>query len=406
MWYEASDAHYRRVVVVDGERPAGGRTLRFTGGRFSAERLSDEAFAAAAKSLVAFREAVVELAKQEFEASSDTSKADIPPGISGFQFCVADIRSGSLAFDVLPDTEDGMFEIEGPCISSADRIETAIAELGRDGNGHTLASLSTKVLGLIEKIGTPLNDTEAVEFGSHHAPARLGRHESQRLRERRSLWGMTLDLIAGRVLRISADRSHAWVSVLGWQSSRPTGLYYKNLATVDDMRVALTDDDETGPLITAVGLFTWSAGRLRARGPASSLEEVKVHNEEVAEQMNALLSEIDELHELEDGWYDTDGEAGSAPYAEAILGVRKLAAAFPHFDLPYPHVFPCVDGGVTMEWSLGDIEASIEFRDSPEHATVSSLEVSTDEHRYVEGAQVDCDFLTQWLRGLTGDKAR
>ncbi|WP_420446049.1 hypothetical protein [Candidatus Poriferisodalis sp.] len=395
-------------MVVDGERPAGGRTLRFTGGRFSAERLSDEAFAAAAKSLVAFREAVVELAKQEHQSNRRSSEGGIPATISGFHFCVTDLRGGSLEVEVRPDTEQKMFEVEDPCSRSADRIETAIDELGRDsdGNSETLPLLSTGVLLLIAKIGTPFNDSEAVSFTSRRGTARLGRHECEALRRPRSMWDVPLDLVAGRVLRVSADRSRASVSVLGWQAARPTSIYYKGLATIDDMKVALTEDDETGSLVTVAGPFIWSAGKLKPRGSASSLQEVKVHDKEVAEQMNALVREIDELQELDDGWYDTDGVDGSAPHAGAILGARRLIAAFPHYGLPYPHVFPAVDGGVSMEWTLGDVEASIRFEDSSDTATVASWDASTDEHRYEEDINVDCSFVRDWLLGFTGQPAR
>ena len=399
------DAHYRHGVVVDEGRPAGGRTLRFTGGRFSAERLSDEAFAAAARSLVAFRKAVVELAKHEHEASDGNSGSDIPPGISGFQFCVSDLRHGSLAFDVRPDAEAEMFALDGPCVQSADRIEVAIAELAHDGERPTLAALPTRCVRMIATIGAPLDDSEAVSFESRSGTARLGRHEWEELRRPSLLTSVALELIAGRVLRVSADRSRASVSVLGWQSPRPTSIYYKDRATVDDMRVALTEHETKGALLTAAGAFTWSAGRVRSRSRASSLEEVSVHDDETAKQMNALVSEIDELEDLEDGWYGTDGIAGEAPKRSAILGVRRLAAAFPHYALPYPHVFPSVDGGVSMEWSLGDIEASITFDDSSGTATVASLDISTDEHRYEESVEVDCAYVRDWLRGFTGQPA-
>ena len=376
------------------------------GGRFSAERLSDEAFAAAARSLLAFREAVVELAKQEYESSPLSTGSELPPGISDFQFWVSDLRSGSLDLDVLPDGETEMFDVEDPCLRSADRIETAIAELGREDKRVTLAELPANVVGMIAKIGAPLDDSEAVLFASHLGTARLGRHEWEALRSPSSLVGVALDVVAGRVLRVSADHSRASVSVLGWHSSRTTSIYYKDLATIDDMRFALTEDDETGSLVTVAGPFTWSANSVRSRGRAFSLEEVKIHNEEAAAQMDALVSEIEDLEDLEDGWYGTDGVVGQAPHPEAILGVRRLAAAFPHFELPYPHVFPGIDGGVSMEWTLGDVEASITFEDSSDTATVASLDVTADLHRYEEGVTVNSSFVRDWLRGFTGHPAR
>ena len=59
-----------------------------------------------------------------------------------------------------------------------------------------------------------------------------------------------------------------------------------------------------------------------------------------------------------------------------------------------------------MEWTLGEIEASIEFGDSSEYATVASWNTATDEHRYEEGFRVDRKFLRDWLGGLTGIQVR
>ena len=60
------------------------------------------------------------------------------------------------------------------------------------------------------------------------------------------MWYVPLDLAAGRVLRISADQARASVTVPGWQTARPTSIYYKDLATIDDMKVSLTEDEGTG----------------------------------------------------------------------------------------------------------------------------------------------------------------
>ena len=112
------------------------------------------------------------------------------------------------------------------------------------------------------------------------------------------------------------------------------------------------------------------------------------------------------LEELEDGWYDTDGEAGTAPYKRAIQGARQLTKAVQLYGLPHPHVFPCVDGGVSMEWTLGEVEASVEFGDSSEYATVASWDATTDEHRYEENVLVDRKYMRDWLGGLTGTLVR
>lgn len=398
--------HYLRGVVTDAGSTASGRTLRFAGGRFAAERLSDEAFAAAGRSLLAYRDAVVELAKQEHSTSLHGADGGVPPSISGFQFCITDLREGSLLLDVRPDGDPEMFEIEDPCSRSADKIETAIAELGREGQSETLASLPPDVVGLIAKIGDPLTHSEAVSFASSRGTARLGASEREILRAPALRTVVSLDVIAGRVLRISADRSRASLSVLGWPASRTTSIFYGRLSTIDQMRAALTPSDESGPLVTVVGPFKWSAGKLELDGSGSALDAVTVHDDEAAERLTAFVGELDELQRLEAGWYSTDGEAGTAPRADAILGARRLSASFAHHALPYPDVFPAVNGGVSLEWTLGKVEASIRFEDSSETATVASWDAATDEHRYEERVTINDKFVSDWLHGITGQPAR
>ena len=170
------------------------------------------------------------------------------------------------------------------------------------------------------------------------------------------------------------------------------------------------------------GLFPWGletiSDPLRVVAPAAfnfwfpfamarrSRGDALMRNPIYTEPISVLYEEIEKLKELEDGWYDTDGEAGTAPDDEAIQGVWKLASAIRSYGLPHPHVFPRVDGGVSMEWTLGEIEASIEFADSSEYATVASWDATTDEHQYEENVQVDRKYMRDWLGGLTGTQVR
>lgn len=119
-----------------------------------------------------------------------------------------------------------------------------------------------------------------------------------------------------------------------------------------------------------------------------------------SEAGTALDQEVAELEELEYGWYDTDGAAGAAPYTSALIGVRQVTKAIQFYGLPSPHVFPSVDGGVAMEWTLCEIEASIEFGGSSEYATVASWDATTDQHTFEENVRVDRKFLKKWLGEL------
>ena len=69
-------------------------------------------------------------------------------------------------------------------------------------------------------------------------------------------------------------------------------------------------------------------------------------------------SRLNELKSLENGWLDGKGLAPSA------AGVDWLAQKFDanySDELPQPFVYPTAEGGVQVEWTIGDFELSLEF---------------------------------------------
>ncbi len=114
-----------------------------------------------------------------------------------------------------------------------------------------------------------------------------------------------------------------------------------------------------------------------------------------------LIIEIDELAQLEDGWYDTDGEPGVAPTRDVLAYARKLAELIEFAGFPLPHVFPTVEGGISAEWSLGPIAANIEFHSTHEGATVASRDRRTGRFDYRENVLVNEEFLMHWLIDLS-----
>ena len=87
-----------------------------------------------------------------------------------------------------------------------------------------------------------------------------------------------------------------------------------------------------------------------------------------------------------------------APIKAAMQGARSLTAPLLFYDLPFPHAFPLPDGGVSLEWTLASVEASVTFHTSSDSATIASWHSNTDEHRYAERTAITADFLQEWLR--------
>ncbi len=57
-----------------------------------------------------------------------------------------------------------------------------------------------------------------------------------------------------------------------------------------------------------------------------------------------VLSSINEMSALRDGWYDSDGKEITR---RAIQTGLDLA-----FQEPYPYIYPTIEGGLSLEWQL------------------------------------------------------
>jgi len=68
-------------------------------------------------------------------------------------------------------------------------------------------------------------------------------------------------------------------------------------------------------------------------------------------------SRIDDLRGLKDGWLDGHGVAPIRPFLDWM--VQKFDGNYDD-ELPLPYVYPTEDGGIRMEWSIDEFEASLE----------------------------------------------
>ena len=69
-----------------------------------------------------------------------------------------------------------------------------------------------------------------------------------------------------------------------------------------------------------------------------------------------LSARLTELRKLRDGWLDGEGRALNG---ELLDRVERALAALPE-GVPVPHVYPTVDGGVSVEWNAGETDVSVE----------------------------------------------
>lgn len=87
---------------------------------------------------------------------------------------------------------------------------------------------------------------------------------------------------------------------------------------------------------------------------------------------------LDEFRSLRDGWLNGEGRAPSPE------GLDWLAESFERFypedpDVPLPYVYPTVEGGVQLEWSLGSKELSLEVTLADHSAEWYWADISADD---------------------------
>lgn len=70
-----------------------------------------------------------------------------------------------------------------------------------------------------------------------------------------------------------------------------------------------------------------------------------------------VVERLRQLHHLSDGWIDGQGRK---PPVAGLIWLQENWTRYWNSDLPTPFVYPTLAGGVQMEWSIGDVEASLD----------------------------------------------
>lgn len=85
---------------------------------------------------------------------------------------------------------------------------------------------------------------------------------------------------------------------------------------------------------------------------------------------------LDDLASLEDGWT----EYGSGLDKELLAFLREsVPGLVKKAGVPFPHVFPTMEGGVQLEWVLGDWEIEFLYLANRLDLEIFGLNTSTQE---------------------------
>ncbi len=344
------------------------------------------------KDFAALEEMLIEVAKRQY-LSAHPDRVRSPKGFTkGLELHLTAVEEGSaipviaLMFSTLfPSADAQYFE------QARAQIIEAIAAANQDRS----PILPPELLRYFDRFGRSLREGEAIEFCRGNGPAASltpAVRESLMRASQAEEWTEEATL-KGRIPELDqADHSFELELRDGTKLKAP--LLEPHHKTVLDAFVGYRN----GMLVAIKGIIR----RDRADRPKDfeSVEHITLLDPLDIE------TRLEELARLQDGWLDGKGRA----LDQAAL--RRLALAFDeHYapELPLPYLYPTAEGGVQAEWTLGEVEVSLEFALPSLEAVFQSINIKTGESEdYPLGLgseERNWTVLNDALRRLTGDQA-
>ncbi len=103
-----------------------------------------------------------------------------------------------------------------------------------------------------------------------------------------------------------------------------------------------------------------------------------------------IETRINELRKVKDGWCQGGGVAPPCKDIDWIL--NHFTHAYPA-ELPSPYFYPTPDGGIQVEWSIGDFEASLAINFERKIGYWHMLHMERDDEDY---SKYNLDSLDDW----------
>ena len=351
---------------------------RLVGGRFESHDIPLEFL----RDWAVFEELVLEVAKWRFfEANPGRQRS--PRGFfQGVSLRLSTVEEGSaipvIVLSIASSVAPMLFgsDVQGYLEESREAIVSAInaAELNKSAADH----LPENCLGYFQVFGRSLRDGEAIEFDTGTNSARLTTESRRRL-----LAAAKDAIVTDRMVIVGtipeADQEKGTFNIqLADESRFPC----KELVRHQKEILEAFNGYKAGVRVRLRGVARYTAG-----GEFQGVDEVT--SASIVDPLD-VLSRIEELGQLKDGWFDGQGKAPPPNGLSWFAGV---------FDDTYserlalPHVYPTVAGGLRGEWSVGSREISLEVDLKGRTGEWHELDVNTDEEN---GRSLSLDLPAHW----------
>ena len=212
-------------------------------------------------------------------------------------------------------------------------------------------------------------------------------------------------------MRLELNQSHAGVSridfgectssVLGHEWLDITGLEAGPRTTREITQCLWRDalDAASPGLVTGLVVQMYTPEKIDVEMPDIA-SDIRPYLDDDTLALCRFSDELSELAGLDDDWYDSDS---TAPGLLALRLARRISFALSADGLPMPHAYPTPEGGVSLEWTLGPLEASVAIERESGELTFSVWNSLSDEHEYREGVQATVADVRDWVDKLSAN---
>ena len=319
---------------------------RFDEGKIPLEMLGD---------LSVLREMVIEVAKWRYLEGNPHRKRSPKGFTDGISLALTGIEKGSatpvIDAEFHPPQVLGVPQLPGMpgifdqyFVEARDAIIDAIAAAETDS--LTAEHLPENCLEYFDRIGRRLREEESIEFTSpaRTNPARLTKASRRRLVLASQMTEMT-EVVRLRGSIPEADQDRLSFEILLLEGRKiPAAMQHSYQDVVLEVFNGYMDDRKA--LISGIGKRDRQGNLVRLE----SVEDI------VALDPLDVPSRLCELRRLKNGWLDGEGVAPAPDFLDWLAGT--FDRLYPD-ELPLPHIYPTVEGGVQAEWSLSSHEVSL-----------------------------------------------
>ncbi|MFE1894569.1 hypothetical protein [Streptomyces yangpuensis] len=331
--------------------------LSLTGDRFNAPGMPVET----AREVGIFREAILKIARDIWlEDNSDRQR--LPGGFNeAFDLRLISVESGSAQPRMQLHRPSGRVSDEdwsewNNCYERArDRLTDTLQSVAQ--TRQTSIDLSPGAMRAIRRVGSSLQDSECLILGDPVKEARrvVIDHAVRELLEEIEELAPTPEQVRVEGVIVEYDGSSLSFRVKTLSGISTCRLNPDLPELAKEAKEYLAADGVTAPDVAVEGVTTDALAKnpklfnVASIAPLRSVEEKE------------LLSRLDRIVELEDGWL---GPGSVTPEPNAIDRVRRLIPQIARLGAPVS-IIPNAEGAVVLEWRRGDVEmtAAIEPND-------------------------------------------